>query len=253
MTTLHPFFTPSVPAGPYRDPATEQLENGQTVAQAVPASPARGVRGTIVPTATPGGIPYGSNPHDTSRMVVQLSEDPKHPKPLTLSNVTPEVMRAASEQAALRSPPPRNVADQREIAALAMDIAAESVGNFGAVKSGAVRSTPSRSPMAAFAGSPIAGSIPALPVMPAATPPTVQVTYEAAGFGTLPASYHAVIQQPGFMVLVHNLQWPTPPYFPPATGVSVGQLAMYVEGDDSVHVVEATGIIYDYGPTSFCV
>ena len=259
MPELHRVFTGATT--PYTDPATQLLESGKTVAQSMPSAPARGLKGTIVPPAGPGGVPYGANPHNVAGMTVNLvSNDAsgEHVTALQLGGITPELMAAAAAAAHVEMPMPRTAQEQQAKAALTMQILAQmqQAGQQATVKVAKAQPRGAVQPLAAFAQAPPTPPLPAMAAGPVATmppQPTVQVTYEGRGFGTLPAVYHAVIREPGFVVLVHDLRWVSAPYFPPAAGVSVGQLGFYVQDDNEAHIVEATGIEYTYDGKRFCV
>lgn len=261
MAELHPFFTGAT--APYADPTTQLLESGKTVAQSLPTAPARGLKGTIVPPAGPGGVPYGANPHNVAGMTVNLvSNDAsgEHVTTLSLGGITPELMAAAAAAANVEMPMPRTAQEVQAKGALTMQILAQM--QQAAVPATLVKSAKAPvargavQPLAAFAQAPATPGLPVTAAGPSlVTPPmpTVQVTYEGRGFGTLPAVYHAVIREPGFVVLVHDLRWVSAPYFPPAAGANVGQLGFYVQDDDEAHIVEATGMEYTYDGKRFCV
>jgi hypothetical protein len=77
----------------YKDPASERLGNGRTMADLMRRGPG-GVRGVIVAKATPGGLPSNYNPHDRGSIEICIDPDGGNAK-LTLDKVT----GAAIEQA----------------------------------------------------------------------------------------------------------------------------------------------------------
>jgi hypothetical protein len=58
-------------SGGYGDPAKERLNNGRSMADLMRGG-AKGLRGVIVAPATPGGIPVNFNPHDRSKITINI-------------------------------------------------------------------------------------------------------------------------------------------------------------------------------------
>lgn len=103
----------------YRDPASERMENGHTMLDVMRGS--KGLKGVIVAPATPGGIPINFNPHDRSKIKINVV-DPNGANVggLTLDQMTaPAVEQAlAAAQAAI---PGNDINAIRERAAMVFD------------------------------------------------------------------------------------------------------------------------------------
>ncbi len=61
-------------AGQYKDPASEHLGNGRSMADLMRRGPG-GLRGVIVAKATPGGLPCNYDPHDRANLEVHVDPD----------------------------------------------------------------------------------------------------------------------------------------------------------------------------------
>mgnify|MGYP001545959990 CR=1 FL=1 len=55
----------------YKDPANVQMENGRSMADYIRKSP-HGLRGVVVSPATPGGTPINYDPHDMSKVKINI-------------------------------------------------------------------------------------------------------------------------------------------------------------------------------------
>lgn len=103
----------------YRDPANERMENGRTMLDVMRGS--KGLKGVIVAPATPGGIPINFNPHDRSKIKINVV-DPSGANVggLTLDQMTaPAVGEAmATAQAAI---PGNDINSIRERAAMVFE------------------------------------------------------------------------------------------------------------------------------------
>jgi hypothetical protein len=70
----------------YRDPASERLGDGRSMADLMRRGPA-GLRGVVVSASTPGGLPVNYNPHDRSGIEIHI--EPEHGNAtLTLDKLT---------------------------------------------------------------------------------------------------------------------------------------------------------------------
>lgn len=86
----------------YRDPASERMENGRTMLDVMRGS--KGLKGVIVAPATPGGIPINFNPHDRTKIKINVVDpNGSNVGGLTLDQMTgPAVEQAlSSAQAAI--------------------------------------------------------------------------------------------------------------------------------------------------------
>lgn len=262
----------TVLASGYRDAGTEALEGGRFASQVMRPGPA-GLRGTVVPRATVGGIPSGTRPHDVQGMQINIDPHIKgQSSTMRLGDVTSATMREASQLAAQLTPEPTDLASSRLRGSATMHLAAEmsrevpaapltaSVSPMAAPQQRVVR------PLQAFARSQasaelgnreqrqidINGFVP--PAGAARVDnPTIEVTFEIEHFGTHSASYHDVIVQPGFIVLIYKTDYRGSRYFPQPQGDRSPSLAMNITGQPEVYLVETTGVTYSYENAEFCV
>lgn len=86
----------------------------------------------------------------------------------------------------------------------------------------------------------------------AAGHPQVHVTFELEHFGVHEAYYHDVVIQEGFLVLVMNLNYNGPKYFPP-TQADAPMLALNVTGTDEIYSVQTTGVHFQHANFEYCV
>jgi len=54
----------------YRDPASERMENGRTMLDVMRGN--KGLKGVIVAPSTPGGVPVNFNPHDRTKIKINV-------------------------------------------------------------------------------------------------------------------------------------------------------------------------------------
>lgn len=84
----------------YRDPASERLGNGRSMADMMRRGPG-GLRGVVVAKATPGGCPEGFDPHDRSKIEIHVEPENGN-STLTLDKITAsavdQALAAAREQ-----------------------------------------------------------------------------------------------------------------------------------------------------------
>lgn len=201
----------------YHDPSSQQLEiaGGGTIASKLP--PRMGLRGTIIPRATPMGGSRGCNPHKPG--VVQIDPRPNMPAiKLDIGALDEAIIEDAFTKA--------GGDDMRQIAfntfrqlakrvPIAHSTRAAQVGQRDPVQNAAIvpsaptgLEAPARP--ASFGSTPVESSRPASVIPPsvrlasatmqpqvnnnAVQPPTVKVTFEVAGFGTFETAYHRVVR-----------------------------------------------------------
>lgn len=82
----------------YRDPASERMENGRTMLDVMRGS--KGLKGVIVAPSTPGGIPVNFDPHDRTKIKINVV-DPNGANVggLTLDQMTGSAVEQAIELA----------------------------------------------------------------------------------------------------------------------------------------------------------
>ena len=79
----------------YRDPASERMENGRTMLDVMRGS--KGLKGVIVAPATPGGIPINFNPHDRTKIKINVVD----PNGANVGGLTLDQMTAPAVEQAL--------------------------------------------------------------------------------------------------------------------------------------------------------
>lgn len=216
----------------YKDPAQERMEDGRTMADFMRRGPA-GLRGVIVGKATPGGTPVNFDPHDMSKIKINII-DPSgaNVHGVTMDQMTPDRINAAMDIAnnAIQG---NDIESIRERAAMVFEELAKmsksSVQRMPVQRTNAVRaeSPPvtlppdeeevieelrqeiqhtqppieqvdrNYSPMAAFGMKPKSNRPVAVGANTAsggkAGPPQKLVYFEKEGIGTVPAFFHDVI------------------------------------------------------------
>ncbi len=85
-----------------------------------------------------------------------------------------------------------------------------------------------------------------------AAQPTIEVTFQIAGFGMHQAYYHDVIIQPAFIILVYDNRYQGPRYFPPVADEQP-VMALNITGTTDVYRVQTTGVQYPQGNLEHCV
>lgn len=84
-----------MPQQQYKDPAQERMEDGRTMADFMRRGPA-GLRGVIVGKATPGGTPVNFDPHDMSKIKINIIDaSGANVNGVTMDQMTPDRMTAA--------------------------------------------------------------------------------------------------------------------------------------------------------------
>jgi len=267
--------------GGYTDAAMSRTEDNTPVSRAIPTGPQR-LSGTIIPSATVGGIPQGTRPHDLTNMEVNI--DPHidgQTSRIRLRDLTPENIAAANAVANELVPEVINSATQRLKGAAIM----HAIGAAAAAGRDTVMEAPQRapaatisapnmanigtpvntgrmvSPLAAFNQAPVntfqGREHRAIDVGPTklvqSPPPGIEVTFEVQHFGTHNAMYHDVIIQQGFIVLIFRTDYRGGgKYFPPSKENSP-PFAVNITGTDEVYLVEPTGVQYQHDVHEYCV
>ena len=286
---------PQIPATPstqnaYFDASQVQVADGRNALNVMRPGP-EGLRGTVIPRATIGGIPVGTRPHEVRNLRVTI--DPHidgQSSVVRLGDIDENSVEAATQAAAEVTPDPYDMATQRlrgsavlhGIAALHRgqgpapqqpsfegpvspgNVRAENLGHYAQPAQPARRLT---SPLAAF-NAPAPGvdengrPLRAIDMRPStvverAQPaqPNVEVTFEIQHFGTHTAYYHEVITRyPGFLVLVYDNRFRgAGKYFPQARSDDTPPLALAVVGKPKVYLVHTTGFQFVHGDLEFCV
>lgn len=290
---LDPFFdgdgSSRRPAGPplpgnadYRDVSTERLHDDRPISDRMPSGP-HGLRGVVIPHATPGGTVRGLEPHNVRDMQVVIDPHIEGQSSLVrLGDITPMLMEQATVMAAGMTPEPDSIQSQRLRGAAVM----HSVSNLsrrGNDNAASLQAGPATvpSPNLGRMGQPVRTIKPlaafshtqrpqqpqqlqqradhaprahvAAPVPVAVEAPSVDVVFEIEHFGTHQAAYHDVIIEPGFIVLVYTSAYRGSKYFPEAKNENSPPLALNIVGRPEVYLVHTTGVHYAYGGTEFCV
>ena len=286
---------PQIPATPathnaYYDASNIHIADGRSALSVMRPGP-EGLRGTVIPRASLGGVPVGTRPHAISNLRVTI--DPHidgQSSVVRLGDITEASVAAATLDAQETTPDPYDMATQRlRGSAVLHGVAARNrtqeqapaqPGFEGAVPPGNVAAhnlehyaqpvqTARRmaSPLQAFNspqphisedGRPLR-SIDMRTTVAAeravAVAPDKEVTFELQHFGTHTAFYHAVLTtNPGFIVLVYNNAYQGgSKYFPQSRGEDAPAMALQVIGDSKVYLVHTTGFQYTYGGLEFCV
>lgn len=280
----------ALPAG-YRDVRDEQLGDGRPALAVMRAGPS-GLTGTVIPPATPGGVPRGVRPHVTQDLFVNIDPHIRGQEArVRLGDINAQTLAVAEETARQLTPDPYDMPTQRLRASavlqgvavgqaeqyapqLAAPVTAPQVpGNIPAPALAQFSGTqpPQRAaashvahPLQAFAERP--AQPPVRPVTTAQStqppefgpqrvlPPQHLITFEIEHFGIHRARYHDVLSIQGFLVLIYDsaYQGGEGMYVPPS-GDDAPPMALHVEGSNEVHLVHTTGIVYSYGGHEFCV
>lgn len=83
----------------YKDPSEIKMENGRTMADYMRGGP-RGLRGVVVGKATAGGTPVNYDPHDMSKVHINIIDpNGKGTHNVSLGDFTPERLNAAMAKA----------------------------------------------------------------------------------------------------------------------------------------------------------
>lgn len=286
---------PTIPATPasrngYYDAAQVRVADGRDALAVMRPGP-EGLRGTVIPRATLGGIPVGTRPHEVSNLRVTI--DPHidgQSSIVRLGDITEASVAAATAGASELTPDPYDMATQRLRGSAVLHGIAAQAGHPGAtpvqpgfegpVPPGNVRADnlghyaqpvqPTRrltSPLQAFGQAaphvdPESGrafrSIDMRPGVPQElqqpTAPTVEVTFELQHFGTHTAHYHDVITRyPGFIVLVYNNAYRGGNKYFPQVREDAPPMALNVVGKPKVYLVLTTGFQYAYGDLEFAI
>jgi len=263
--------------GGYRDVSTERLHDDRSPLSVMRPG-AQGLRGVIIPHATPGGIPVGTRPHDVSDVEVTVDPHIEQRFKVRLRDINRQSLAEAEAMAKEVTPDPYSVETSRLRGAAVLNgisvlagtplpavpgrvptPAIEAPGNIAAANLAHIAGQLSQQqprtirPLAAFNGitTPVQ---PLYPVHNAGTyqrnidlagepsaAPNVRVTFEFPGRGTQFGRYHHVIIQEKFIVLIlHGDDC----YLPPDDGTE--PIAVHVEGSRDVYLTHSVGISYPY-------
>lgn len=271
------------PTSGYISAEREYLDGGRTVAQTIGSGPA-GLRATIIPKATMGGVPAGTNPHRMNNVEVTIDPHiPQQSSRVRLGDITEASLAAANASAQEYTPEPHSLETMRLRGSAVMHgIAAQRTGGQRSSQPALPPPMPSQqqnipmqpqrptrrvSPLSAFhqAPAPVENReqrVITLPpervqerVLPsAAASPTIRVVFENEHMGEYEAYYHDVVIEEGFVVLIYDTRWAGPKHFP-ATSRAEKQpiLAMNLIGTTEVYQVQTTGVHYQHGHNEHCV
>lgn len=109
----------------YRDPSTERLSDGRTIADLIPGR-TRGIQGVIVGPSTRGGVPINYNPHDLSNLEVTVEPDGPGKTVLKFGQYGKEEIAEANTLASEKFPG-QDIESQRERALYALQLLARPV------------------------------------------------------------------------------------------------------------------------------
>jgi hypothetical protein len=87
----------------YGDPGTERLGNGRTMSELMRGGP-KGIRGVIVSPATPGGVPVDFNPHDRSKILINIEPDGPNSSSISLGSMRADAVQQAMTTATAAFP-----------------------------------------------------------------------------------------------------------------------------------------------------
>jgi hypothetical protein len=106
----------------YRDPSTERLSDGRSIADLMPGR-TRGIQGVIVGPSTKGGVPINYNPHDLSNLEVTVEPDGPGKTVLRFGHYSKEEIADANATAAEKYPG-QDIESHRERALYALQLLA---------------------------------------------------------------------------------------------------------------------------------
>lgn len=106
----------------YRDPSTERLSDGRSIADLMPGR-TRGIQGVIVGPSTKGGVPINYNPHDLSNLEVTVEPDGPGKTVLRFGHYSKEEITEANAIAAEKYPG-QDIESHRERALYALQLLA---------------------------------------------------------------------------------------------------------------------------------
>ena len=109
----------------YRDPSTERLSNGRSIADLIPGR-TRGIQGVIVGPSTKGGVPINYNPHDLSNLEITVEPDGPGKTVLKFGQYSKEEVAAANAEASAKFPG-QDIESQRERALYALQLLSKPV------------------------------------------------------------------------------------------------------------------------------
>jgi hypothetical protein len=240
-----------------------------------------GLRGTVVPKATNGGIPQGTRPHAVADMtlVIDPNTEGVASSRVNLRDLNSRVMAAAAARAEEEAPSNGTTEDIRLFGSTAMHevnnmaqavpvpqqrtvtaaAAPQQAVSYGSPMAGMQEARPLRSFFQPAAPAPSEPYREARSIMldegrgqQAAQPPqpTVEVIFEIDGFGQHTALYHHVIATEGHVVLVLRSDWRSGRFFPRP---SSQQMALMLANQPEIYLVQTTGVQYSYAGNDFCL
>jgi hypothetical protein len=109
--------------GRYRDPSSEKLANGRSLADVMPGR-TRGIQGVIVAPSTKGGVPINYDPHDDANMTVTIDPDGDGKTVVNVRRCQPKTVNWAVGEAAKKFPG-KDIDSQRERALYAFQLLAK--------------------------------------------------------------------------------------------------------------------------------
>jgi hypothetical protein len=237
----------STTTGFARDEQGRVLNDASHVQQHLP--PRRGIGTTVVPAATPGGIPQGSNPHMVDDQVINYRDGDKLVKSATVRTLRDEANNIL----------PTNTVVNSQIGKVAYAVA--STSNMQAQPDPQYNAV---APPAFNTNTAVAGVRPLQMFnqnVPVINPgisqrPTASkvVTFDVTGFGSFQAPYADVLVQGNTLVLVFDhVQSGQFCYFPDASAEKPPETAIIVQGDAVAYKVEPTGIRFKHGTIEYFV
>lgn len=211
----------------YKDPATEKLSDGRSIADLIRGGN-RGIRGVIVAKAGPGGAPLNFDPHDVSKVEINVEPDNPNGVKFNMSQLTKDNVQTAIAAAHQRvsgddiesvrervavtfeelakmsksgvqrvpakSPSPPPVPTEEEMIA---ELGFEARAEIAPAQPPIEKIDRGYSPMAAFGlkkkETPVIGSGGVAPTGLRVSAPQKLVYFEKEGIGTVPAFFHDVI------------------------------------------------------------
>lgn len=84
-------------------------------------------------------------------------------------------------------------------------------------------------------------------------PPRRRVMFSIEQLGQHTVSYHEVVIQGPFLVLVFDTRWQYSDMYIPPAGPQVPPILMAVDGSDQIYLVAPTGVDFVYDHLRFCV
>jgi hypothetical protein len=276
----------------YLDPAAEKLSNGRSMSELMRPS-SHGLRGVIIGQAGPGGAPLNFNPHDLSRVEINIEPDNPNGLKCNMGQITKENVVAAMA-AARQKIAGNDIHAIRERAAVTFEelakmnnsgvrrakftpppvpsqkaVAAQVLSAESARRPPVEKISRDYSPLSAFgmkknSTSPQPTALP--PIDEKVGAPQKLIYFEKEGIGTVPAFFHDIItltglendsdsEETGFMVLIYDLRFEqnAARWFPPANDPYGRPWAVQIHDDSRLYLVQTTGFQYVYDNREYCI